>query len=130
MWTTHVMGLSQAQIEARKTEKETTQKIRTFLYKNGFKQGVYGGGFSNYTPKRIRLIGYYALAKPEYSPIQGAYTLAVSHTSVAGYTCEEPCTKQYWYKLWEKPYSTQEELLKILQEEIFPPLPNRGCWGN
>lgn len=130
MWITHVMGLSESQIEAQKTEKETTQKIRTFLHENGFKQGVYGGGFNNYTPKRIRLIGYYALVKPEYSPIQsGAYTLAISTTTVAGYVCEEPCKKQYWYNLWEKPYNNQKELLKILQEEIAPSVLSKGCWN-
>lgn len=103
------------------TKNIVTQKIRQFLTEQGFEFGAYNNRYHTIG------IGYHcALVKPEFSPKHGGYTLAVTSTTVIGYTCSQPYNHNSWYEVWRTNYNSKEELVEILRNAITPP---RGCWG-
>lgn len=99
-----------------------TKKIRDFLTSQGFEFGVFG------VCQHKAGIGYAcAYVKPKYSPRDGSYTITVDPTMVKGWTCSPPYNYTTWWQLWEKSYTSPEELVSILNEKISPPV---GCWAD
>lgn len=103
-------------------KKEIAQKIQNFLADKGFQFGVYGT-----CQHRIGIDYACALVKPRYSPVDGAYTIAVDPVSVKGWVCQIPYNYNKWQLTWQKSYSSPEELVAILEEKVLPPV---GCWAN
>lgn len=103
-------------------KNEVAKRIQKFLTEKGFVFGMYGT-----CGHRVGIDYACALVRPNYSPIDGTYTITVDPVSIKGWVCRMPYAYSSWECIWQKPYSTHEELAAILTEAIDPPV---GCWGN
>jgi len=103
-------------------KNEVAEKIKNFLTSKGFEFGNYGGCRHN-----VGIDYACARVKPKYSPIDGSYTITVDPVTVKGWACRIPYNYTRWELIWQKPYRSQEELVRILNDEISPPV---GCWGD
>lgn len=103
-------------------KKEVTQKIKDFLTARGFQFGVFSS-----CQHRNGIDYHCVLVKPKYSPVDGAYTIAVDPVSVKGWVCQIPYNYNNWQLVWQKTYNNPDELVAILEEKMSPPA---GCWGN
>lgn len=97
------------------------EKISAWLAENGFEEGSFMNNYSSIgCPPGIRV-------KPEYSPIDGSYTILVTPTTVQPFVCDKPWAYNAWRPLAEfHTYSSKEELKTILDKLVKRPL---GCWG-
>ncbi len=104
-------------------KKKVAKQIQDFLTAKGFEFGFYGSTCTH----RIGIDYHCALVRPKYSPIDGAYTIAVDPVSVKGWICRMPYTYNIWTCVWRVPYNSPEQLVTILNEKIRLPV---GCWDN
>ena len=101
--------------------KQFYEKVRELLEKNNFEEGVY------HCCQHTCGIpgGTHIKVKPEYSPIDGAYTLVITPTHVKRYTCGIPFNHHDWRMVGSTKYSSPEELLTILNKYAKE---EQGCW--
>lgn len=98
--------------------KEKLERVKAFLKENKFdtewnslahQQGIYR--------ESVTVV-------PGFNPYDEAYTISVGLNKVYGYTLSRPYNYNYWFRRWEKSYSTKEELIEILNNLTEP----ENCW--
>ena len=96
------------------------EKVKQFLTENGFKEGRYGLAQHNcgIAPESI-------LVKPDWSPVDGDHTLAVTTDRVISMTVLIPYNNHDWQIRASWPYTSPEQLKEILDREVKTPA---GCW--
>ena len=101
-------------------KNEIAEKIRGFLADHGYTFGSWGS-----CEHSVGMDYYCARIKPSYSPVDGAYTIAVDPEKVTAWVCYKPYNYTLWFPRWQKRYQSKEELLSILNDAVHPPT---GCW--
>ena len=98
---------------------EVIDQIREWLKSEGFELGCYGTcGHSCGLPPCL-------LVKPGFTPVDGAYALAVTATEVLAASCLYPSNHNDWRIRRRTPYTSKADLKQILTESVQPP---KGCW--
>ena len=98
---------------------EILDPIREWLESEGLELGCYGTcGHSCGLPPSV-------LVKPGYTPVDGAFTLAVTATEVLPAVCRYPSNYNDWQVRRRIPYGSRDELKRVIGELSVAP---RGCW--
>ena len=95
------------------------ERMREWLTSEGYEQGCHGTcGHTCGLPPGV-------LVNPEYSPVDGAYTVLVTATEVISAVCVYPSNHNDWRITRRIAYTARDELSRLLRELTVQP---RGCW--
>ena len=98
------------------------EQIETWLKPNGYELGRFGVADHDCgLPATDRV-----MVRPDYSPVDGGHTLAVTATEILQCVCPYPSNYNDWRVMRRYSYANPAELKRVLDQLVSKP---QGCWS-